>query len=115
MTEYGIFSDLLKVKPEFSFEYDMLEYVETVGVYLLNHSIPLTDEQKTEILQHINDVVVPNEWYVNVRTVGDKGFLAQTDWYTIRKVETGVEVPDEILQQRAEARQRIDAIKAEYQ
>jgi hypothetical protein len=31
-------------------------------------------------------------------------FLADTDWMVIRQLETGVPVPVEILQQRAEAR-----------
>lgn len=34
--------------------------------------------------------------------------LASTDWMIIRKSETGVEVPQEVLNKRAEARQIIN-------
>jgi len=31
-------------------------------------------------------------------------YLASTDWYIVRRAETGVEVPQEVLDKRAEAR-----------
>ena len=34
-------------------------------------------------------------------------FLTSTDWYIIRSLETGIEIPQEILDKRAQA--RIDA------
>ena len=34
--------------------------------------------------------------------------LLETDWYFIRKAETGIEVPNEILQQRAQIRARYE-------
>lgn len=34
-------------------------------------------------------------------------FLASTDWYVVRKLETGVEIPTEISIARAEARLRV--------
>ena len=34
-------------------------------------------------------------------------FLNATDWYVIRQIETGVEMPEEIKQQRAEARLKV--------
>lgn len=37
----------------------------------------------------------------------NKEYLASTDWYTIRKSETGVEIPSDILTKRAEARAAI--------
>lgn len=36
-----------------------------------------------------------------------RSYLASTDWYIIRKTETGVEVPDDILAARATARESI--------
>ena len=35
--------------------------------------------------------------------------LLETDWYFIRKAETGIEVPSEILQQRAEIRAKYNS------
>lgn len=34
-------------------------------------------------------------------------YLKQTDWYVIRHVETGQEVPEEIKKKRAEARDKV--------
>lgn len=34
-------------------------------------------------------------------------YLTETDWYVVRKMETGVEIPEEILVKRQEARQSI--------
>lgn len=36
-----------------------------------------------------------------------RAYLASTDWYIVRKAETGVEVPQEILDKRQEARRSI--------
>jgi hypothetical protein len=34
-------------------------------------------------------------------------YLANTDWYVIRKNETGKEIPDDVLVKRADAREAI--------
>ncbi len=36
-----------------------------------------------------------------------RAYLESTDWYVVRETETGVAVPDEIKQLRAEARTKI--------
>lgn len=38
-------------------------------------------------------------------------FLAETDWYVIRKQETGIDVPKDVLLARAEARAKINLAK----
>jgi hypothetical protein len=35
-------------------------------------------------------------------------YLAETDWYVTRKLENGLEIPQEVFEKRAEARNRID-------
>jgi hypothetical protein len=42
-----------------------------------------------------------------MNSLNGKKYLAETDWYVSRKVETGVEIPSEVLTKRAQA--RIDA------
>lgn len=37
--------------------------------------------------------------------------LTATDWYSIRKQETGVDVPEEVLDERASARARINILQ----
>ena len=36
-----------------------------------------------------------------------RAYLASTDWYIIRKQETGEEIPQEVLNARAEARAKV--------
>lgn len=38
-----------------------------------------------------------------------KAYLISTDWYYVRKAETGEEVPEEVIAKRAEAREFIRA------
>lgn len=47
----------------------------------------------------------PPEWSEQEKINAEsRQFLSQTDWYIIRKVETGIEVPSDVLQARAAAR-----------
>lgn len=39
-------------------------------------------------------------------------YLASTDWYIARYVETGIAIPDEVRASRAAARTRIDELRA---
>lgn len=34
-------------------------------------------------------------------------YLAETDWYVVRELDTGVAMPDEVRQKRAEARKSV--------
>ncbi len=36
-----------------------------------------------------------------------KAYLASTDWYLIRKLETGVKIPDDVLLARSEVRAKV--------
>lgn len=47
----------------------------------------------------------------NTRIEELQGYLAATDWYTIRFVETGVEIPDEIKAERQSAREEISRLR----
>ncbi len=40
-----------------------------------------------------------------------KHFLASTDWFSIRKLETGKEIPENILKQREEIREQISLLE----
>lgn len=39
-----------------------------------------------------------------IRNKKAKSYLNETDWYVVRKMETGVEIPQQVLDARAEAR-----------
>lgn len=64
--ELGIFSDSLNVKPTFSFEFTSMNYIEQNNTFDID-GIPMTEEQKTEVLEKINATEVPIEWYRNVK------------------------------------------------
>lgn len=38
-------------------------------------------------------------------------YLSSTDWYAVRKAETGVEIPPEVAQQRQSARDEISTLR----
>lgn len=43
----------------------------------------------------------------------EQKFLDETDWYVARFAETGVEIPDDIKERRAEARKTISELRGE--
>lgn len=52
-----------------------------------------------------------NELYAQIATA--QNYLNDTDWMVIRHSETGVEIPEEVLSNRAEKRDEIDRIREE--
>jgi hypothetical protein len=77
-----LFSDLLTVKPTFSFEFISFNYIEqanrfdrTIEVttnvgdttYTNIETVTLTDEEKAEVLNSINNITPPFEFYMNYR------------------------------------------------
>jgi hypothetical protein len=111
-TELGIYSDLLTVKPTFSFEFTSMNYIEQNNTFDID-GVPMDDAQKAEVLAQIEAVVVPVEWKKNVRKQEPMGYLSSTDWYYARKMETGEEVPAEVVEKRLAARELIRSIEAE--
>lgn len=47
---------------------------------------------------------IPSQEEINTKA---RAYLAETDWYVVRFVETGVEIPQEILEARQKARESI--------
>ena len=91
------------IKPVFSFEYDGLAYdsVSTSQYQFENELYDLTDDQITEIEAFIATVEPDPTEQLNTES---RQYLAETDWYVTRKVETDVGIPTDILLARAEAR-----------
>lgn len=90
-TELGIFSDLLTVKPTFSFEFTSMEYIEQNGTFQIDGQ-PMTNDQKDECFNYINTVVVPLAWYKQVK----QGQLAGTYQQAIQVI-TGIVDPAEMV------------------
>jgi len=92
-------------KPEFSFNYDALSYDGNLGRYQFeNATFDLTEDQVVEIEEYIEAIAVDVAAQTNLDA---KMYLFNTDWYVIRKTETGTAIPTEILIKREEARESI--------
>jgi hypothetical protein len=93
------------IKPEFSFEYEALNYNGVRGAFRYeNEENELTDLQ----IQEIEDFIVTVEADPVTQTnINSSVYLSKTDWYAIRKFETGIEIPQDILDARAAARAAI--------
>jgi hypothetical protein len=64
--ELGIFSDMLVVKPTFSFSFTSMNYIEQNGTFDID-GVQMTDAQKAEVLGAINSISAPLEWYRSVK------------------------------------------------
>lgn len=54
----------------------------------------------------------PSEDVIGQKIDKLKDYLDSTDWYVVRFAETGVEIPEEVKDKRAEARAEIDRLRA---
>jgi len=99
-------------RPQFSFQYQALKYLASVQEYMLNGQIiPMTPEQVQEVGAFLANIEPSPELSIKVaENYRNRKFLADTDWYVIRKMETGVEIPQDITQARATARAAIHTI-----
>ena len=94
-------------KPDFSFDYQALEYNGSVGRFRNNDvDVDLTDAQIQEIEDYITDLVTDSTAQTNFDS---HLHLVETDWYVTRYAETGVAIPQDILDSRAAARAAIVA------
>jgi hypothetical protein len=66
MSELGIFSDLLTVKPTFSFAFTSMNYIEQSNIFDID-DIAMTDAQKAEVLAIIEATIIPITWYKQVK------------------------------------------------
>lgn len=75
------------------YAYDTAEDREKFGPSEL---VPITDNEAKKLVEMANPK--PDEREVAI------SYLLSTDWYLIRKAETGADVPPDVLSLRAEAR-----------
>ena len=75
------------------------DYFKEYGVYPIEYS-DIPNEEFSRIVPTQQDEKIRLK-YIAIN------YLNSTDWYTARKIETGKEIPQEVLEKRAQA--RIDA------
>ena len=97
------------IKPEFTFEYDSIQFHEQSKGYVLDDQWnTFTPAQEQELTTYIaandEDPVIGPQIRTNIEA---QTYLYDTDWYVIRKFETGTAIPQEVLIKRQEARELI--------
>lgn len=99
-----------RTRPVFSFSYDAIQFSMNVRSYFQGQvEYQMTESQIAEVLQFLQTLDVSEERsrrYAENQRLLD--YLRSTDWYVIRKEETGVAIPQDILDERERARQAID-------
>lgn len=96
-------------KPPMSFDYEILTYsTEEKTVYLNYNKRDLTPEELEEVETYILSIQENKEFsLMMLKNMQAKEVLNTTDWYVIRFLETGVPIPEEVLELRAAAREEI--------
>ena len=100
------------LKPEFTFEYDAIQFHEQSQGYVLNDNwLEFTTAQANEVATYVagqdEDPVLGPQIHTNIES---RMYLEETDWYVVRKFETGVAIPQEILIKRQECREAIKQV-----
>lgn len=97
-------------RPAMSFDYEVLTYTETdKSRFWRGEKFDLTAEQITEVEAYVNSVEADTSLTQSMTEIHQaKSILAATDWYVVRKMETGKEIPANILQMRELARANIN-------
>ena len=93
-------------RPPFSFDYEVLTYtpIERSRFWKLERH-KLTEEQEAEVERHIDSITVDTELTTRMaQNHQARKILADTDWYVVRKMETGKEIPADIADMRNKAR-----------
>lgn len=79
-----------------------LHSVDEAFAHLLPEGcIQITDAEALAIQELNGDVADP--------ALAARDYLTATDWYVIRKLETGKEIPADVLEKRQAARDRVQA------
>ena len=100
--------------PAFSTDKEPLEPKEGFNVCFNEKNkkweyIEIKKEEKID--KNINSLKLSMENQKVLNYISDlKGYLHETDWYVTRKLETGKEIPEDILNKRKEVREEISEL-----
>lgn len=93
-------------KPEFSFDYDSLRFSTSIKEYTLaGQTIGMSEAEQRELLDYLATVEEDTAMTTRVaRTTKCERYLNATDWYVVRKMETGAEIPADVTAERETCR-----------
>lgn len=94
------------LKPEFSFDYDSLRFSTSIKEYNLSGQVfGMSEAEQQELLDYLATVEEDAEMTARVaRTAKCEQYLNATDWYVVRKIETGAEIPADVTAERQTCR-----------
>jgi hypothetical protein len=96
--EYVVELNPTKVDGEYTRQYEVRD------MFTADYTDPITEETLTvedQKARYDSQLAAQAQQQTNATA---RAYLASTDWYAIRLAETGVEIPEEILEARAAAR-----------
>jgi hypothetical protein len=98
--------------PVMSFDYEILTYSnDERSVYINFTKRDMTPDEETEVSDYIKSIEADEALSLKMlRNEQARDILAKTDWYVIRKQETGIEIPEEILTMRDAARNQVEHV-----
>jgi hypothetical protein len=111
MINVGFGRLVLPQKPKFSFDFDYLQYhFSNKSKYIDDKEIALNDSEIREI-ESVLDCIDESFCLDFFQNESNKQYLYETDFYLIRKIETGKDAPLDVLSKRQIARDSIKDIE----
>lgn len=97
-------------RPPMSFDYEVLTFTNSQKTrFWNNQSINLTDDEIAEVQAYVDGIQADDSLSETMAQIHQsKKILAATDWYVVRKLEIGTEIPENITLMRTRARQVIN-------
>jgi hypothetical protein len=97
-------------RPPMSFDYEVLTFTNSQKTrFWNNQSINLTEDEIAEVQTYVDSIQADNGLSETMAQIHQsKKILAATDWYVVRKLEIGTEIPEHITNMRATARALIN-------
>ena len=96
--------------PPMIFDYEILTYSnDEKSIYLNFTKRDMTEEEETEVSDYIKSIEADEALSLKMlRNEQARDILEKTDWYVIRKQETGVAIPEDVLTLREQARAQVE-------
>lgn len=105
LSQWGMFPVTVLPNPSFNAEKHKVESSQPElinGSWVINKTlVPLTVDELSAIELEKQNVI----------NIESREYLASTDWYVIRQIETGIDVPEDILSAREVARAAIVEVR----
>ncbi len=97
-------------RPPMSFDYEVLTFTPSQKTrFWNNQSINLTDDEIIEVQAYVDSIESENSLSESMAQIHQsKKILAATDWYVVRQLEIGTEIPENITLMRTKARDVIN-------